>query len=110
VGGDGLFNELLNGILLQSQYNAGVNLKRARFIPVQPFIRLGMIPAGATDSIVHSAMGYSNPVAAAAQIILGEYPQSCVYEHFCVCINMVPVIYYSQIFPFFVMFPSFILT
>lgn len=74
VGGDGLFNELLNGILLQSQYNAGVDLRRGRFIPVQPFIRLGMIPAGATDSIVHSTMGYSNPVAAAAQIVLGEYP------------------------------------
>lgn len=72
VGGDGLFNEILNGILLQSQYSAGVNIKRARFIPVQPFIRLGMIPAGTTDSVVHSSMGYSNPVAAAAQIILGK--------------------------------------
>jgi len=91
VGGDGLFNELLNGILLQSQYNAGVNLKRARFIPVQPFIRLGMIPAGATDSIVHSTMGYSNPVAASAQIILGEYPNlfcnECIYNiPVCLCV------------------------
>ena len=72
MGGDGLFNEVLNGTLLQSQYNAGVNIKRSRFIPVQPFIRLGMIPAGTTDSVVHSTMGYDNPVAAAAQIILGE--------------------------------------
>ena len=67
-----MFNEILNGILLQSQYSAGVNIKRARFIPVQPFIRLGMIPAGATDSVVHSTMGYSNPIAATAQIILGN--------------------------------------
>ena len=48
VGGDGTFNEVLNGLMLQTQQAAGVNLRRSRFLPVQTNIRLGIIPAGST--------------------------------------------------------------
>lgn len=46
VGGDGTFNEVLNGLMLQTQQAAGVNLRRSRFLPVQTNVRLGIIPAG----------------------------------------------------------------
>ena len=46
MGGDGLFNEVLNGVMLQTQQTFGVNLRRTRFVPVQPNIRIGIIPAG----------------------------------------------------------------
>ena len=71
VGGDGLCSELLNGLLIQAQFNAGVNLRRARFIPVQPTIRLGMIPTGSTNTLPHSMLNQPNPISAAVQIILG---------------------------------------
>ena len=74
VGGDGLFNELLNGLLFHAQYRAGVNLKRARFIPVQPTLRLGMVPCGHTNTLSHSILSSAHPVAAAVQVILGESP------------------------------------
>ena len=72
VGGDGLFNELMNGLLVHAQFCAGVNLRRQRFIPVQPNLRIGMIPCGHTNTVAHSVLSSPNPVTAATQIILGK--------------------------------------
>ena len=73
VGGDGTFNEVLNGLMVQAQQTAGVNLRRSRFVPVQPNIRLGVIPAGFSNSIAWSMLGTKNPFMAAAQILLGQF-------------------------------------
>jgi ceramide kinase len=75
VGGDGLYSELLNGLLVQAQFSAGVNLRRARFIPVQPNICLGMIPTGLTNTLSHSLLNQPHPVTAAVQVILGRSVQ-----------------------------------
>ena len=72
VGGDGLFNEVLNGLLIQTQNQSGVNLRRSRFVPVTPTIRLGVIPTGFNNSICRSVFGCKSPMVAAAQIMLGE--------------------------------------
>lgn len=71
VGGDGTFNEILNGLMLHTQQTAGVNLRRNRFVLVQPNIRLGIIPAGFSNSIAWSILGTKCPRASAAQILLG---------------------------------------
>ncbi len=72
VGGDGLFNEVLNGLLIQTQNQSGVNLRRSRFVPVTPTIRLGVIPTGFNNSICRSVFGCKSPMVAAAQIMLGK--------------------------------------
>jgi hypothetical protein len=71
VGGDGTFNEVLNGLMLQTQQTAGVDLRRTRFVPVQPVIKLGIIPAGFSNSLAWSVLGTKNPLIATAQILLG---------------------------------------
>eukprot|EP00731_Ephydatia_muelleri_P001824 Em0001g1824a len=72
VGGDGLFNELLNGLLLQTQNSAGVNLRKSRFIPVTAHTRIGIIPMGVCNSFARSVLGCQDPFIAAAQIMLGS--------------------------------------
>lgn len=71
VGGDGTFNEVLNGLLVQTQQQSGVNMRRSRFVPVTPYIRLGIIPAGFHNSIARSILGGKCPMVTAAQIMLG---------------------------------------
>ncbi|XP_065178081.1 ceramide kinase-like [Sycon ciliatum] len=72
VGGDGMFHEVLNGLLLRAQRDAGVNVDRARFLPVRPRITIGIIPAGSTDAVVFGTTGTVDPITSTIQIILGE--------------------------------------
>ena len=76
VGGDGLFNEVINGLLLSTQQQSGVNMRRPQFSPVTPNIRVGVIPTGRNNSIARSVFQCRCPITAAAQIMLGE----------CVCV------------------------
>jgi hypothetical protein len=45
VGGDGMFSEILNGILMQEEQNVQASSSTA-FNPQKPNIKLGIIPAG----------------------------------------------------------------
>lgn len=46
VGGDGMFAELLNGIILMHNVRSGVDLHNEHSRLRQPELRIGVIPAG----------------------------------------------------------------
>eukprot|EP01025_Chloroclados_australasicus_P026558 TRINITY_DN2639_c0_g1_i1.p1 TRINITY_DN2639_c0_g1~~TRINITY_DN2639_c0_g1_i1.p1 ORF type:complete len:804 (+),score=56.36 TRINITY_DN2639_c0_g1_i1:361-2772(+) len=63
VGGDGLFQEILNGILSRKDSNRFIMEKR---------IRVGQIPAGSTDCLAYSVNGTRSVVASTLHIVLGD--------------------------------------
>eukprot|EP01136_Pigoraptor_vietnamica_P045550 Opistho-1_new@23628 len=56
VGGDGMLNEVINGMLLRED---------------RLNIRIGVIPAGSTDTVIFSAIGTNDVLTAALMIVLG---------------------------------------
>ncbi|KAJ3612133.1 hypothetical protein NHX12_020410 [Muraenolepis orangiensis] len=72
VGGDGMFSEILHGLVSRTQTDHGVDQNRpdARLVPCS--LRIGIIPAGSTDCICYTTMGTSDPVTSALHIIVGD--------------------------------------
>ena len=65
VGGDGLFQEIMNGLLdLRAQ---GGDMAGAAAC-----MRLGHIPAGSTDAVAYSINGTRSQLTAALHIALGD--------------------------------------
>ncbi|XP_076335169.1 ceramide kinase-like isoform X1 [Tachypleus tridentatus] len=71
VGGDGMFSELLNGLLVRTQKKAGVNYDVPSSSLVTPQICLGVIPAGSTDAVTYCTTGINDPVTSTLLIIMG---------------------------------------
>ncbi|XP_042503254.1 sphingoid long-chain bases kinase 1-like [Macadamia integrifolia] len=67
VGGDGIVNEVLNGLLSRS------NQKEAISIPI------GIIPAGSDNSLVWTVLGVRDPVSAAIAIVKGGLTATDVF-------------------------------
>ncbi|KAJ4955860.1 hypothetical protein NE237_012643 [Protea cynaroides] len=67
VGGDGIVNEVLNGLLSRS------NQKEAISIPI------GIIPAGSDNSLVWTVLGVQDPVSAAIAIVKGGLTATDVF-------------------------------
>lgn len=67
VGGDGIVNEVLNGLLTRS------NQKEAISIPI------GIIPAGSDNSLVWTVLGVRDPVSAAIAIVKGGLTPTDVF-------------------------------
>ncbi|XP_055331818.1 ceramide kinase-like [Paramacrobiotus metropolitanus] len=67
VGGDGIFNEIMEGVLLRAQ----VNELRPCSSLMAPAVRIGLIPAGSTDSIGF-CIGLGDVVTALINILLGR--------------------------------------
>jgi len=65
VGGDGLFGEVLNGILSVRAEGGPRAAAAAR-------LRLGHIPAGSTDALAWTINGTRKPAAAALHVVLGD--------------------------------------
>lgn len=73
VGGDGMFHEVLNGLLMRAQQEAMLNSSSQDFQPVPLNIPIGIIPAGSTDAIAFCTTGNNDPVTSALHIILGTW-------------------------------------
>ncbi|XP_071960442.1 ceramide kinase-like isoform X2 [Antedon mediterranea] len=72
VGGDGTFAEVVNGLILRTQKDAGIDINDQGSKLIPPKLKIGIIPAGSTDVVVYDTTGYNDPVTSALQIILGE--------------------------------------
>ena len=81
IGGDGMFSELFNGLLLRTTKEKSIqdlltspNAKewiRSNSIP-KPCIRIGVIPGGSTDAVAMSLHGTNDVTTAALHIALGD--------------------------------------
>ncbi|XP_072286690.1 ceramide kinase-like isoform X3 [Pyxicephalus adspersus] len=71
VGGDGMFSELLHGLVSRTQSDNGIceDKEDAKLIPCS--LRIGIIPAGSTDCVCFATMGINDPVTSALHIIIG---------------------------------------
>lgn len=67
IGGDGIVNEVLNGLLSRG------NQKEAISIPI------GIIPAGSDNSLVWTVLGVRDPVSAALAIVKGGLTATDVF-------------------------------
>ncbi|KAL3158367.1 hypothetical protein ABBQ38_010606 [Trebouxia sp. C0009 RCD-2024] len=65
VGGDGLFQEIMNGLL-------DLRAQGSQMAAVAARMRLGHIPAGSTDAVAYSINGTRSQLTAALHIALGD--------------------------------------
>lgn len=72
VGGDGMANEVINGVVLRAQKEAGLPTSDDQGVSyVQATLPVGVIPAGSTDALVCSTTGAHCPVTSALHIAMG---------------------------------------
>lgn len=67
VGGDGLFHEVVNGLLALRAARDG-----SPHAEVASSLRLGHIPAGSTDTVAYTLHGTRSVTTAAIRIVLGD--------------------------------------
>ncbi|XP_017286366.1 ceramide kinase family protein [Kryptolebias marmoratus] len=72
VGGDGMFSEILHGVIGRTQQEAGV-CENNPAVTLQPCpLHIGIIPAGSTDCVCYATGGVIDPVTSALHIIVGD--------------------------------------
>uniref|UniRef100_A0A8C3AV98 Zgc:158263 n=1 Tax=Cyclopterus lumpus TaxID=8103 RepID=A0A8C3AV98_CYCLU len=72
VGGDGMFSEILHGLIGRTQQEAGL-CENDPTVMLQPCpLHIGIIPAGSTDCVCYATVGVINPVTSALHIIIGD--------------------------------------
>ncbi|XP_072311148.1 ceramide kinase [Eucyclogobius newberryi] len=72
VGGDGMFSEIVHGLVTRTQNDNKVDLDDPGAELVPTALRIGIIPAGSTDCICFSTVGTNDPVTSALHIIVGD--------------------------------------
>ncbi|KAM4882722.1 ceramide kinase isoform 2-T3 [Thomomys bottae] len=72
VGGDGMFSEVLHGLIGRTQRSAGVDQNHPRATLVPSSLRIGIIPAGSTDCVCYSTVGTIDAETSALHIIVGD--------------------------------------
>lgn len=72
VGGDGMFSEIIHGLVWRTQVDGGVdpNCPEEALSPCS--LRIGIIPAGSTDCICFATVGTNDPVTSALHVIVGD--------------------------------------
>ncbi|XP_054637896.1 ceramide kinase family protein isoform X2 [Dunckerocampus dactyliophorus] len=72
VGGDGMFSEVLHGVIHRTQQEAGL-CENDPAVSLQPCpLHIGIIPAGSTDCVCYATVGVIDPVTSALHIIIGD--------------------------------------
>ncbi|XP_007954431.2 ceramide kinase [Orycteropus afer afer] len=72
VGGDGMFSEVLHGLIGRTQQEAGVDQNHPRATLVPSPLRIGIIPAGSTDCVCYSTVGTNDAETSALHIVIGD--------------------------------------
>ncbi|XP_051916301.1 ceramide kinase-like isoform X1 [Hippocampus zosterae] len=72
VGGDGMFSELVHGLVWRTQKDGGVDVDGPQRTLIACSLRIGIIPAGSTDCICFATVGTNDPVTSALHIIVGD--------------------------------------
>lgn len=78
VGGDGIANEIVNGLLYAEQRSRKQPLHvspdqlQAGFTYASPRLKVGVIPAGSTNALVYSMQGNEDAESAAIHIAIGD--------------------------------------
>lgn len=72
VGGDGMFSEVVHGLVARTQSDNGVDQNCPEESLVPCTLRIGVIPAGSTDCICYATVGANDPVTSALHIIVGD--------------------------------------
>uniref|UniRef100_A0A0B7BMV7 DAGKc domain-containing protein n=1 Tax=Arion vulgaris TaxID=1028688 RepID=A0A0B7BMV7_9EUPU len=84
VGGDGLYQEVLMGLILQIQKKAGVDYNNPDSVFSRPDIKLGIIPAGTGNGLALLCNGIVDEITAALNIIRGENQRTQIFTvHSC---------------------------
>ncbi|XP_014438059.1 ceramide kinase [Tupaia chinensis] len=84
VGGDGMFSEVLHGLIGSTQRRAGIDQHQPRAVLAPPALRIGIIPAGSTDCVCYSTVGTNDAETSALHIIVGDslaMDVSAVHHH-----------------------------
>ncbi|XP_028811392.1 ceramide kinase isoform X3 [Denticeps clupeoides] len=72
VGGDGMFSEIVHGLISRTQLDSGVDQDSPEETLVPCSLRIGIIPAGSTDCICYATVGANDPVTSALHIVVGD--------------------------------------
>ncbi|XP_022620275.1 ceramide kinase-like [Seriola dumerili] len=72
VGGDGMFSEIIHGLIWRTQIDGGVDPNCPDETLLTCSLRIGIIPAGSTDCICFATVGTNDPVTSALHIIVGD--------------------------------------
>ncbi|MEQ2295173.1 hypothetical protein AMECASPLE_011387 [Ameca splendens] len=81
VGGDGMFSEIIHGLVWRTQIDCGVdpNCPDETLSPCS--LRIGIIPAGSTDCICFATVGTNDPITSALHIIVGQSQSPSTAAH-----------------------------
>lgn len=72
VGGDGMFSEILNAIIVRTQKQNELNYNSPETRLTRPKMPIGVIPAGSTDAVAFGVTGLNDPTTSAIHAILGR--------------------------------------
>ncbi|XP_033858283.3 ceramide kinase-like [Acipenser ruthenus] len=72
VGGDGMFSELMHGLIGRTQREAGISEHDPEATLQSSSLRIGIIPAGSTDCVCFATVGVNDPITSALHIIIGD--------------------------------------